>query len=273
MNQKAIDQALIRPGLKLMNHVVAGYPNINISRECIKTMEAAGSDMIEIQIPFSDPMADGLTIVKANHIALNQGMNLNTFWSWLSQVRKETHLPLLLMTYYNIPFKMGLKDFFSRAQDTGMSGLIIPDLPLDNPHEAFLEHIAPFNLYPIPVISPSVKKDRLQEIASLKLGGFIYTTLKVGITGSKKSHDSGIAFLDTVKEYFSIPIAAGFGIESLEDSLPLLGKADMAVVGSKIIRLLEESLTRNPKNPEATLEIALKEVYQFIKNFKTITIS
>lgn len=254
-----MDDVFTQPGLKLMNHVVAGYPNSADSLAYVKAMEAAGTDVIEIQIPFSDPMADGLTIVKANHTALTKGMTLAKFWEWLQQVRKETKLPLLLMTYYNIPYRMGLEKFFSLAVEHDISGLIVPDIPFDDQTENYLTRMNPYPLHAIPVISPSVGESRLQKIQDLG-SGMIYTTLKVGVTGSTKPNTQhGLDFLQIVKKYFSLPIAAGFGINTPDQVAALNERADMAVIGSRIIQIINEHPNR---------EEAMSAISNFIKACK-----
>lgn len=255
MSKKHIDETFNKRQLKLMNHVVAGFPNPEACLSCIKVMEENGSDMVEIQIPFSDPMADGPTIVKANHVALAQGMNVKKSFAWIKQVRKEVKIPLLIMTYYNLAYQMGLDNFFSQAVDCGISGIIIPDIPFDEPNDKYLETIANYDLHPIQVVSPTTTIERLKKISSCS-SGFVYTTLKTGITGTKKVIDAqGLNFLKQVREHFSIPIAAGFGISSSQQVEELKDKVDMVVVGSHVIKLIND-------NPD------LSAVAKFIKSCK-----
>ncbi|XP_060071107.1 tryptophan synthase alpha chain-like [Ylistrum balloti] len=239
MSKKSIDEVFSKPGLKLMNHVVAGYPNPKMCLDCLQAMEANGTDMVEIQIPFTDPMADGPTIVKANHDALSSGMNVKKTFEWIKEAKGKTQLPLLIMTYYNIPYQMGLKEFFRRAVDCGVSGIIIPDIPFDEAHEHYPDKISSFDLHPILVVSPTTTVERLQKINRWGKG-FVYTTLKAGVTGTKKLiDDSSIRFLKQLRNFFSIPIAAGFGIHSPEQAKELSDKVDMVVIGSKVIQILD----------------------------------
>ncbi len=143
------------------------------------------------------------------------------------------------MTYANIPFSMGFEKFVKRSCEAGISGLIVPDLPFDE-DSPYLEIAVEHDCYPIPVVSPGMSRDRLSAIAG-SARGFIYTTLRVGITGARKQIDNrGLSFLDTLKEYTSLPIAAGFGISSAEMVKQLENRADAAVIGSHIINLLNQ---------------------------------
>lgn len=226
--------------LKLMTHVVAGYPDMATSEELILMMAACGVDLIEIQIPFSDPLADGPTILSANQAALENGVTPEDCFALVERLTHKVDVPLLFMTYANIPFSMGLEHFIERSRICGVSGLIIPDLPFDeNPD--YVETALAHRCYPIPVVSPGTSEERLSHITEAARG-FIYTTLRVGITGARKEIDQrGLSFLKALKSNTSLPIAAGFGISSPEMCNQLVGRADAAVIGSHVINLLNEN--------------------------------
>ncbi len=223
--------------LKIMTHVVAGFPDIETSKKLIQTMADNGASLIEIQIPFSDPLADGPTITRANQHALDLGVTVEDCFHLAEEMSGRVDVPLLFMTYANIAYQLGFERFVTKSAEAGMSGLIFPDIPFDETHMNYLDITRKQSLHPILVVSPDVKTDRLKSL-SKKASGFIYTTLKVGITGSQKKIDpSGLKFIETIRETSKLPVAAGFGISSKEHINQLRGKADAAVIGSYLIEL------------------------------------
>lgn len=225
--------------LKLMTHVVAGYPDLETNERLIRTMAENGADLVEIQIPFSDPLADGPTISTANQAALENGVTPGDCFRLAERLREKVDIPLLFMTYTNIPFRTGFKKFAQSCRDAGVSGLIIPDLPLDEGRE-HLDIIKTSGLYTIPVVSPGMSDQRLAA-ATGAAAGFIYATLRVGITGARHQADEkGLIFLDKIRSCTELPIAAGFGISSvqmvkhLEETTPV----EAVVIGSHIIDLV-----------------------------------
>jgi tryptophan synthase alpha chain len=227
--------------LKIMTHVVAGYPSIKTNKEIIKVMVECGVDLIEIQIPFSDPMADGPTIMKANQFSLDNRIKIDDCFEMVKDLKKEIDTPLLFMTYANVPFNIGMEKFIKNSSEAGISGLIIPDLPFDEDNDEYIQISQKYNIHPIQVISPDMDTERIKTISNFA-SGFIYTTLKVGITGAQKViSDEAFDFLKSLKNIFSIPIAAGFGISKPEHLEQLRGKVDMAIIGSHIINIFDES--------------------------------
>lgn len=226
--------------INLMAHLVAGYPDIETNKRLIETMARCGVSLIEIQIPFSDPLADGTTIMRANQSALDRGIDLETCFKLMESMSKEVDIPLLFMTYGNIPFAFGLEAFVDRSVASGCSGFIIPDLPYDEDTFSLNNLCHKRNVPNVVVVSPDTALVRLQKIKSFA-EGFIYTTLKVGITGSRDKIDSqAVDYIKTLRELFDIPIAAGFGISKPEQVHSLIGIADIAVIGSKLIELVEQ---------------------------------
>lgn len=235
-----IDKRLEKNKLKIMTHVVAGYPNLETTRELIILMEKSGVDMIEIQIPFSDPLADGPTIMKANQYAIDNGITPEICLNFVKKIRKEVNIPLLFMTYSNIPFKFGMEKFIEKSSEVGINGLIIPDIPFDEDCEKYYELAEKYSIHNIFVVSPNMEDKRLKQIMNMA-SGFVYTTLKTGITGAgNKISQKGIDFLLKVRENSKIPIAAGFGISSKSHLEILKNKIDMAVIGSHVINLFEK---------------------------------
>lgn len=244
-----------KKGLKLMTHIVAGYPELESSYEIALAMAEAGADLIEIQIPFSDPLADGPIIMEANRIALESGITPSECFKLAERLKKKISIPLLFMTYANIPFRMGLEKFVRRSKSCGLSGLIIPDLTFDERVEGYFDYAHRMGIYPINVISPDVEERRLEKILEISKG-FIYLTLRVGITGEvKKISEEGINFIRKVRDKSKLPVASGFGISSASQVRQLEGLAEAAVVGSHVIKLYNKS--------------GIKGVKKFIKECKS----
>jgi tryptophan synthase alpha chain len=229
-----------KKGLKIMTHVVAGFPDLQTSLDIVEAMAAGGADLIEVQLPFSDPAADGPAITKANHRALEKGVRTEDGFTMINRLGKILGVPLLLMTYANIAFRMGWQRFAVRVAGAGAAGMIIPDLPFDTQEgrEAVAE-LSRRSVPLIPVLSPGMSELRLKE-ALRRASGFAYLTLRVGTTGTVGPTDpNGLAFITRVREATTLPLAAGFGISSPEQVEALQGLADIAVIGSHLIRIYE----------------------------------
>lgn len=225
--------------IQLMTHVVAGYPSLEANEELIRLMARCGVKLIEIQIPFTDPLADGPTIMRANQAALDAGITPDHCFDLCARLSTELDVAFMFMTYANIPFAMGLGNFLDRAAASGASGLILPDLPWDEADGDYAEEARRRGLHPVMVISPDTPEARLQSILK-RASGLLYTTLKVGITGAGATMDqAGVDYVKALKAKAGLPIAAGFGISSPEHVRMLSGLADAAVIGSHIINLLD----------------------------------
>jgi len=243
--------------LGLMTHLVVGYPSLGITESLVKVMEDAGVDFIELQIPFSDPLADGPTIMKACGKALENGVRVKDAFELVNKLSKQVKIPLLFMAYYNTAFKYGAGKFCNDAKKSGIAGLIIPDIPLEEEHgEHFIRVCKKAGLKNIRVVSPVSTMERLKKNAEVA-GGFVYCTARQGITGSKKELDLNItSFLKKVRDVFNIPVAVGFGISKKDHLKQLSSHADIAVIGSAIIDVIN-------KSEKSTIE---KNVKYFLKN-------
>lgn len=232
--------------MKLMTHVVIGYPSLEDTVNIVKTMAENGADLIELQIPFSDPLADGPTIMKACEKSLRVGTKVKDAFRIMALLSSQLSIPLLFMAYYNTVFKYGVEKFCKDAKATGAYGLIIPDMPIDEESEEhFLSYCRKYNLHNIQVISPASTEKRLKKNAKVATG-FVYCTAHQGITGVKNQLNPAIStYLKTVRKIFLVPIAVGFGIFKKEHLKQLAPYADIAVIGSAIIDVIDKSEKEN----------------------------
>jgi tryptophan synthase alpha chain len=237
-------QARSKKEILLMTHLVLGYPSFAANREVIRQMVANGVDVIELQIPFSEPMADGPMIIKANQEAIANGTKVADCLAFAEEMAEQYDIPFLFMTYYNILFKYGLKNFLTKAKEIGIRGFIVPDLPPEEGEE-YLKLTKELELAPIQIFAPTSTEERMRTLAGHG-AGFIYCVARRGVTGSKTSFDASFdAYLARCRSATDLPLAVGFGISNREDVHILTGKADLAVIGTATIRLVEE------KGPEA----------------------
>lgn len=222
----------------LIAYVMAGDPSLEESGRIILEVEKAGADIIEIGVPFSDPVADGPTIQKAAERALRHNISLTDIIALVTRLRQQTRIPLILMSYANPIFVYGIEAFFKDARKAGINGVIIPDLP---PEEAkdFLLHARRRLIDMIFLVTPTSTPERAEKI--LKTGsGFVYYVPLTGVTGSKLGDTESIGLrVAELKSMTDLPVAAGFGISSPEDAKALARKADGIIVGSALVRIIE----------------------------------
>ena len=222
-----------------MTHLVLGYPSFAVNREVIRQMADNGVDLIEMQIPFSEPVADGPMILKANQESIAAGTRVEQCLDFAAEITAEIHIPFLFMTYYNIIYKYGIETFIERAQGINIQGFIVPDLPPEEGRE-YLEHVKSRNMAPIQVFAPTSTQERMQLLAR-NGAGFIYCVARRGVTGKKTEFDQDFnEYVARCRSATNLPLAVGFGIRSREDVDFLTGKADIAVIGTETIRLVDE---------------------------------
>jgi tryptophan synthase alpha chain len=220
-------------------YFTAGYPNLESTAGIIKTLADAGADMIEIGIPFSDPMADGPVIQHSNQVALRNGMNLKLLFNQLSDIRKEIDIPLLLMGYLNPVMQFGVEKFCIECHRTGIDGVILPDLP---PQIYMEEYISFFNnnhLYNILLISPQSSGERILALDKISRG-FIYMVSSSSVTGTKNGFiDDQISYFKRVKEMdLKNPCLIGFGISSHETFREAGKYSRGGIIGSSFVKTL-----------------------------------
>ncbi len=227
-----------------MTHVVAGFPSVEESKEIVRMMDANGADVIEIQIPFSDPVADGPTMQRCNELALERGFRVEAAFEMAAELSKEIKAPLLFMTYYNIVHAFGVDRFCAHAKQCGLEGVIVPDMPMDEePHEHFLSACKAHDLDWIPVVSPLTTEARIAELSKFA-GGFWYLVSRTGVTGVRTDFsDETKEQIINIKKHSDLPIAMAFGVSKPEHIEKIGHTASMAVVGSFIQNIfLQEEL-------------------------------
>lgn len=239
MIESYLRSKLNKKDILLMTHIVLGYPSLEESFRIIEKMVQAGVDLMELQIPFSEPTADGPVIVRANQRALEGGVSIMDCLNLAERAVKTFRIPFLIMSYYNILFKFGVKRFIKNLSNCGFRGAIIPDLPPEEGQE-YLDSMQTHNLAPVLLFSPTTTSDRMKYIASFS-GGFIYCVARKGVTGTNTNFSDGLAsYLKDCRACTSLPLALGFGIQQKSDIDFLKGKVDIAVIGSQTIRIMEE---------------------------------
>lgn len=222
-----------------MTHLVLGYPSLETNREVIRQMAENGVDCIELQIPFSEPMADGPVILKASQDALASGIRVEDSFVFAEEmVREFPQVNFLFMTYYNIVFRYGLEKFINRSAEIGIKGFIIPDLPPEEGGE-YLRLAADNDMAAIMFFTPTSTDERMIEVAG-QGSGFIYCVARRGVTGEHTEMDENLAgYLKRCRRATELPLAVGFGISSRKDVAMLEAKADMAVIGTATIKLVD----------------------------------
>ena len=223
----------------LMTHIVLGYPSFEDNMAVIDAMVENGVDCIEMQIPFSEPMADGPVILKANQDSLASGTTVEACFNFAEKVIAKHDIPFLFMTYYNIIFKHGEEAFFKKSAEIGIKGFIVPDLPPEMGSD-YLRLAAKYDIAPILIYAPTSTDKRMAELAE-KGSGFIYCAARRGVTGKKTAlGDDFEEYLGRCKHATQLPLAVGFGIQDKDDVTALIGYADMAVIGSQTIKLVDK---------------------------------
>lgn len=237
--QEQLESARKQKKIGLMTHVVAGYPTLEDTFGLVLDMQSAGADFVEIQIPFSDPIADGPVIMEANTLALKNGIATEDCFDVAKRLSKNVDIPLLFMGYFNTVFRKGIFAFAEKCRAVGIQGLIIPDIPVDEEeNDHFIAACEKNGIHHISVLSPTSTNERIALNAKHQ-DGFVYCTAYAGTTGGKSVRKNPIAYVKQVRRHINVPIALGFGIKTPEDVQKLVGVADIAVVGSAIISRIQ----------------------------------
>ena len=223
----------------LMTHIVLGYPTFEDAFRIIESMVKAGVDLMELQIPFSEPIADGPVILHANQKSLAGGATVQKCIDFAQKVTETFDIPFLFMSYYNILFKYGIDRFAAAMARNGLYGAIVPDLPPEEGQD-FLKAMQYKRLAPIFIFSPTTPDERMKYLASFGKG-FIYCVARKGITGVDTDFSKQLEkYLARCRKATRLPLALGFGVKEKADVEFLIGKVDIAVIGSQTIRLVDK---------------------------------
>ena len=212
-----------------------GDPDTETTARAVREAVKAGADLIELGIPFSDPTAEGPVIQEANIRALSGGITTDKVFSLVEDLRRDVTVPLVFMTYANVVYSYGAEKFFTRCEETGMDGIILPDLPYEEKEE-FAEVSQRHGIDLISMIAPT-SEDRIAKIAS-DAKGFLYIVSSLGVTGTRSEIKTDIAsIVKVVRSHTRIPCAVGFGISTPEQAAKMAALSDGAIVGSAIVKL------------------------------------
>lgn len=220
-------------------YVTAGDPDLTMTGKIVLALEESGADLIELGIPFSDPVADGPTIQAASQRALLGGASLKKIFVMVRSLRRKTKIPLVFMSYYNPIFKFGLEKFFSTCRQAGVDGIIIPDLSLEEAGDVIA--LGKKNgVAVIFLIAPTSPRSRINKIAA-KSRGFIYYVSLTGVTGARKKLPSEImSNVRSIKRVTDKPVAVGFGISDAKQARGIAKVADGVIVGSALVKIISE---------------------------------
>ena len=221
----------------LVAFYTAGDPDLSASKDIFAVIEKNGADIIEIGVPFSDPLADGPTIQASSHRSLQKGTTLKKIIQLVADIRKTSELPIILMTSFNPVFVYGKKEFVADAVKAGVDGMIIPDLPPEEAEE-FLGIAEGLDL--VFLLAPTSTPDRIQQVGKVSKG-FIYYISLTGTTGTKEALSAGLKNkVNEIKKSVSLPVLVGFGVSGPEQAKQAAEASDGVIIGSTIVKLIAE---------------------------------
>ena len=238
-----IDQLFKDKEEKILSiYFTAGFPKLDDTRPIMKALEEAGADIIEIGVPYSDPVADGPTIQESNKVALDNGMSLKKLFSQLEDMRKEINIPVILMGYLNPMMQYGMEAFCKKCQEVGVDGIIVPDLPMQQYLDEYKEMFDRYDLRNTFLISPQTSERRIREIDEYS-DGFIYMVSSHSITGAKSGiTDAQVDYFQSVKAMeLKSPRLIGFGISDRNSFLTASSYSHGAIIGSAFIKVLQQA--------------------------------
>lgn len=263
--QKRFDWLKSKSEKALVAFITAGDPDLATTRELFSVIEEGGADIIELGVPFSDPLADGPVIQAASQRSLKSGTTLKKIVQLVSDIRKSSQLPIVLMTSFNPVFVYGQESFVKDAVEAGVDGVIIPDLPPEEAGE-FDELAKAQNLDMIHLLAPTSTPDRV-EMVGAKSRGFIYYVSLTGVTGTRDSLAQGVEEkVAAIKQATELPVLIGFGISGPEQAKAVSKYSDGVIVGSAIVRMIEE--TPEPAERMEKLKGFVRSVKQSLQDSK-----
>lgn len=232
-------------GKAFIPFITCGDPDIETTIKVVRSAVENGADLIELGIPFSDPTAEGPVIQGANIRALAGGVTTDKIFDMVKELRRDVKIPMVFMTYANVVFSYGVERFMKKCVDTGMDGIIIPDMPFEEKEE-FAECARKYDVDMISLIAPT-SENRIAMIAK-EAEGFIYVVSSLGVTGTRSEITTNIGdIVLVIRENTDVPCAVGFGISTPEQAEKMAGLSDGAIVGSAIIKIIEKYGKDSPK--------------------------
>lgn len=247
----------------LVAFIVIGDPDFETSLEITKNIVDAGADILELGIPFSDPIADGRTIQAADIRALSNGITTDKVFEFVKEVRKYTGIPIGLLSYYNLIYQRGAKEFYTDSGKAGVNGILIADMPIEE-FGAVSAHAENSRIGTIFMVSPLTGNGRIKQIAK-NATGFIYVVSRLGVTGAKSDlHESTLSLIRRVRQFTGKPLCIGFGISKPSHVRDVIkAGADGAIVGSAIVDLIEKNIGDKEK--------MLNDIHNYVKGMKDST--
>jgi tryptophan synthase alpha chain len=237
-------------------YFTAGFPELESTGFVLKTLEAAGADMVEIGMPYSDPLADGPTIQQSNTVALRNGMSIRELFNQLEEVRPQVNLPIILMGYLNPVLQFGIEKFCQEAARVGVDGLILPDMPLHEYEEEYQSLFQKYDLSVIFLVTPQTSEDRIRKIDALT-NSFIYLVSSASTTGNKVGgDDKQIQYFQRIRNLnLKNPKLIGFGISDRSSFQLACKYAEGAIIGSAFIKVIQQK-----ENLEQNIRQFIREV-------------
>lgn len=237
--EQTFDALRAQGGKALIPFITAGDPDLATSEQVILSLIEAGADIIELGVPFSDPMADGPTIQAASERALAAGTTLDGVLDLVARVRQYSQVPIVLMGYYNPVFRFGAERFAQRAKHAGVDALLLVDLPAEEQDE-LRTYLAPQGIHLITLLAPTTPSKRTAELLAAAQG-FVYYVSMTGVTGTSKVDSAAIEqSVAHLREHSPVPVAVGFGITTAEDAAAIARFSDAVVVGSALVKVIQQ---------------------------------
>ncbi len=242
-------------------YITAGHPSPACFEDIMLALDSAGVDIVEVGVPFSDPVGDGPVIQEASYCSLQQGTTPAKVLEWIANVRKKTEIPILLFTYFNPVLVQGIPSFLQKSAQVGVDGILCVDLPVEEA-ESYRAEAEKNGLSTIFLIAPNTPEPRIENIVQ-KCSGFVYYVSRLGVTGEKDTLANDLSdSVKRIKKYTSFPVLVGFGISKPEHASFVSTVADGVIVGSALVRFLKE----HAENPQ------WKELFtQYVKSLVTAT--
>ncbi|HEB75875.1 MAG TPA: tryptophan synthase subunit alpha [Nitrospirae bacterium] len=238
--ESLFNELKVRGRKAFIPYIMTGYPSLKKTEELVLLLEDCGADVIELGVPFTDPLADGPTIQAAAERAVRRGVTLRKVLGAVGRLRRKTSVPIVLMTYFNPVFKYGLESFVDDASGAGVDGLIVPDLPPDEAGD-LIRLARPRDLSTVFLLAPTSTDERIRLVSRASTG-FIYYVSLTGITGAALTIDGVMErMIRKIRTASAKPVAVGFGVKSPEDARAVAEISDGVIVGSSIVRMISDN--------------------------------